>query len=85
MEINKNDEEFVEFYGIENHIKDIYFERETNGGAIMFGRQKDDKIFFIPKSAIRGPWKKNKVFPQSIKVKFGIKLIWRERRYKGSD
>jgi len=85
MENKNTDEEIVEFYGIENYIKDIYFERETKGGAIMFGRKKDDKIFFIPKSAIKGPWKKDKVLPQTIKVKFGIKLIWRERLFKGSE
>ena len=77
------EEEIVEFFGIENYIKNIYFEREKRGGAIMFGRQKDEKIFFVPKTAITGGWKKDKVIPQTIKIKFPIKLIWKERKYHG--
>ena len=80
--LDKNkDEEIVEFFGIDNIIKDIYFEGETRGGAIIFGRQQDDKILFVPKSAIKGSWKKDEVFPQTIKIKFGIKLYWKERKY----
>lgn len=76
-----NTKEHVELSGIENYIKDIYYERETNGGAIMFGRQKDDKILFVPKTVIKGGWKKDKVYPQTIKIRFPIELFWKERNF----
>ena len=76
---NKYNKEIVEFSGIENWIKDLYFERETSGGAIMFGRQKDDKILFAPKTAIKGGWNKDKNRLQTIKIRFPITLFWRER------
>ncbi len=47
----------------------------------MFGRQKDEKIFFVPKTAIRGGWKKDKTLLQTIKIRFPIKLICKERKY----
>ncbi|KKL90432.1 hypothetical protein LCGC14_1904740 [marine sediment metagenome] len=37
IEDNK-DEEIVEFFGMDNIIKDLYFELETKR-AVMFGRQ----------------------------------------------
>ncbi|HEC39603.1 hypothetical protein LCGC14_0498220 [marine sediment metagenome] len=77
---NNNDEEIVEFSGLDNCIEDLYFELETER-AIMFGRQKDDKILFVPKTAIKGGWKKDKVLHQTIKVRFPITLFWKERKF----
>jgi hypothetical protein len=46
----------------------------------MFGRNIDDKVLFIPKSAIKGGWKKDKKKAQNNKIKFGIELYWKPRK-----
>jgi len=43
---------------------------------------EDDKVLFIPKSKIKGGWKMDKVHPQNIRKKFGIKLYWSPRKYE---
>ena len=63
----------------ENCIEKIYYELETEK-AVMFGRQEDEKILFIPKSCIKGGWKKDKLYPQTVVVNFGIVLYWKPRR-----
>jgi len=62
-----------------SYIEKIFYELETSL-AIMFGRNIDDKVLFIPKSAIKGGWKKDKNKAQNIKIKFGIKLYWKTRK-----
>ena len=62
-----------------NYIEKIFYELETDK-AVMFGRNIDDKILFIPKSAIKGGWSKNKKKAQNINLKFGIELYWRPRK-----
>lgn len=62
-----------------NYIEKIFYELETNN-AVMFGRNMDDKVLFIPKSAIKGGWTKDKKKAQNIKLKFGIKLFWKPRK-----
>ena len=46
----------------------------------MFGRNIDDKVLFIPKSAIKGGWSKDKKKAQNANLKFGIELYWRPRK-----
>ncbi|MEE9376738.1 MAG: hypothetical protein V3V33_01740 [Candidatus Lokiarchaeia archaeon] len=78
-----NDHEPVQYSfnsNFENYIKKIYYELETER-AVMFGRNKDDKVLFIPKSSIKGGWKRDKKLPQNIKVTFGIKLFWQPRKF----
>ena len=62
-----------------SYIEKIFYERETPK-AIMFGRNIDDKVLFIPKAAIKGGWIKDKKKAQNIQIKFGIKLYWRPRK-----
>ena len=62
-----------------NYIEKVFYELETEK-AVMFGRNNDDKILFIPKSAIKGGWSKNKKKAQKIKLKFGIELYWKPRK-----
>lgn len=60
-------------------VEKIFYELETDK-AVMFGRNIDDKVLFIPKSAIKGGWKKDKKKAQNITVTFGITLYWRPRK-----
>jgi len=62
-----------------HYIEKVFYELETNS-AVMFGRNIDDKVLFIPKSAIKGGWIKDKKKAQKIKLKFGIKLYWKPRK-----
>ena len=62
-----------------NYIEKIFYELETDK-AVMFGRNIDDKVLFIPKSAIKGGWAKDKKKAQNINLKFGIKLYWKPRK-----
>lgn len=52
-----------------NYIKDIFYELEVKK-AVMFGRNIDDKILFLPKSMIKGGWSKDKKKPQSIALNY---------------
>lgn len=79
---NNNNKEIVSLafsFKDGNYIEKIFYELETNN-AVMFGRNKDDNILFIPKSAIKGGWVKDKKKAQNIKLKFGIKLYWKPRK-----
>ena len=60
-------------------VEKNFYELETPK-AVMFGRNIDDKVLFIPKAAIKGGWIKDKKKAQNIKIKFGIKLYWRPRK-----
>ena len=63
-----------------NFIKDIYYEYETET-AVMFNREKDNKILWIPKIAIRGGYTKDKNIAQNITLNFVPKnLGWIERQ-----
>jgi len=64
-----------------NFIRNIYYEFETDK-AVRFGRQEDEKFFWIPKSNIKGGWKKDKQYAQDIGVKFNMKLHWEESKFK---
>ncbi|MFW9970466.1 MAG: hypothetical protein ACFFDF_09715 [Candidatus Odinarchaeota archaeon] len=60
-----------------NYIANIYYEFETNK-AVLFGRNTDEKALWVPKSIIKGGWKKDKRMPQNIKIKYPIPLEWKE-------
>lgn len=80
----ENENELVEFsYSLKdgNFIKKIYYELETER-AVMFGRNEDDKILWIPKSIIKGGWYKEKKKPQNLRVKYPIPLNWVDRKRK---
>ena len=62
-----------------SYVEKIFYEFEISQ-AVMFGRNIDDKVLFIPKSAIKGGWIKDKKKVQNIKIKFGIELYWRPRK-----
>lgn len=63
-----------------NFIKGIYYEYEADK-AVMFSMEKDNKILWIPKIAIRGGWKKHKQVAQKITLNFVPKnLGWIERQ-----
>jgi len=62
-----------------NYIEKIFYELETDK-AVMFGRNEDDKVFFIPKSVIKGGWSKDKNKEQKIVLKFEIHLYWKQRK-----
>ena len=62
-----------------SYVEKIFYELETSL-AVMFGRNIDDRVLFIPKSAIKGGWIKDNIKAQNIKIKFGIKLYWRPRK-----
>ncbi|MFW9878581.1 MAG: hypothetical protein ACFFG0_36330 [Candidatus Thorarchaeota archaeon] len=79
-EKNFKNGEIVEYvYSVKdgNYIEKIFHEFETDK-AVKFGRNIDDKIIWIPKSLIKGGWKKDKKLPQNIKVKFPAQLYWNE-------
>ena len=79
---NNNDKEIVSLaFSLKdgNYIENIIYELETKD-AVMFCRNIDDKVLFIPKSAIRGGWAKNKKKAQNITITFGIKLYWTPRK-----
>ena len=80
---DENEEEIVSFgYNLADggsYVEKIFYELETLK-AIMFGRNSDDKVLFIPKAAIKGGWKKDKKKAQNIQIKFGIKLYWKPRK-----
>lgn len=81
-EDRKSKGELVEFsYSMKdgNYIKKIYYEFETEK-AVMFGRNLDEKILWLAKSIIRGGWSKDNKIPQNIKVKYPMKLYWKERK-----
>lgn len=77
---NKMNGELVEYsYSLKdgNYIANIYYEFETNK-AVLFGRNLDEKALQVPKSIIKGGWKKDKEMPQNVKIKYPIPLYWRE-------
>lgn len=80
---DKNNLEIVSFaYNMVeggSYIEKIFYELETSL-AVMFGRNIDDKVLFIPKSAIKGGWKKDRKKAQNIKIRFGIELFWKPRK-----
>jgi len=78
MEENK---ELVEFSPTINGslIKNIFYEFETEK-AVMFGRNEDEKVLWIPKRNIKGGWKKDKKFHQDIRVNYHMELYWVERK-----
>jgi len=81
-EDNKVDNELVEYsYSLKegNYIRKIFYEFETEK-AIKFGRNEDENILWIPKSIIKGGWNKDKKKSQNIRVKYPIKLSWKEPR-----
>ncbi len=76
----QNKGEVVEFsYSLKegNYIKKIFYEFETER-AVRFGRNHDEKFLWIPKSIIKGGWKKDKKVPQNIRIKYPIPLYWKE-------
>ncbi len=78
---NQKDGEVVEYsFSLKNgnYIEKIYYEFETNK-AILFGRNIDEKALWVPKSIIRGGWKKDKQIPQNVRIKYPIPLYWKER------
>ena len=80
---DNNNSEIVSFaYNLTDggsYVEKIFYELETLK-AVMFGRNVDEKVLFIPKSAIKGGWIKDKNKAQNIKIKFGIKLYWKPRK-----
>lgn len=81
-ENNQEDDELVEFsYSLKdrNYIKKIYYERETEK-AVMFGRNVDEKVLWIPKSIIKAGWSKDKTISQNIRIKYPVPLNWKERK-----
>jgi len=80
---NDSNKEIVSFgYNLADggsYVEKIFYELETPK-AVMFGRNSDDKVLFIPKAAIKGGWIKDKKKAQNIKIKFGIKLYWSPRK-----
>ena len=78
-----NNKEIVSFaYSLTDggsYVEKIFYELETDK-AVMFGRNIDDNVLFIPKSAIKGGWIKDKKKAQNIKITFGITLYWRPRK-----
>ena len=80
---NNYNEEIVSFaYDLKSggsYVEKIFYESETPL-AVMFGRNSDDKVLFIPKSTIKGGWTKDKKKAQNIKITFGITLYWRPRK-----
>lgn len=62
-----------------SYVEKIFYELETDK-AVMFGRNIDDKVLFIPKSAIKGGWSKDEKKAQRIFIKFGIELYWKPRK-----
>jgi len=61
-------------------VEKVFYELETDK-AVMFGRNIDDKVLFIPKSAIKGGWIKDKKKAQNIRIKFAIELYWKPRKF----
>jgi len=61
-------------------VEKVFYELETDK-AVMFGRNVDDKVLFIPKSAIKGGWIKDKKKAQNIRIKFAIELYWKPRKF----
>ncbi len=80
---NNYKEEIVSFaYDLKSggsYVKNVFYELETDK-AVMFGRNGDDKVLFIPKSAIKGGWIKDKKKAQNIAIRFGIELRWRPNK-----
>ena len=77
---NQKNGELVEYsfdLNIGNYIEKIYYEFETNN-AVLFGRNIDEKALWVPKSILRGGWKKDKMMPQKIIIKYPIPLYWKE-------
>lgn len=63
-----------------NYIDNIFYELETEK-AVMFGRNTDDKVLWIPKSAIKGGWNNDKKTPQSISLSYTLEnLGWVPRK-----
>ncbi|MFX1296102.1 MAG: hypothetical protein ACFFD2_14790 [Promethearchaeota archaeon] len=81
-EENKKNGELIDYsYTLKegNYVKKIYYEFETEK-AVKFGRNEDEKMLWIPKSVIKGGWKKDKKFPQNIRIKNPIPLSWEENK-----
>lgn len=79
---NQKNGELVEYsfdFNIGNYIEKIYYEFETNN-AVLFGRNIDEKALWVPKSILRGGWKKDKKMSQKIIIKYPIPLYWKERK-----
>jgi len=80
---DKNKGEIVSFaYSLSDggsYVEKIFYELEVPL-AVRFGRNIDDKVLFIPKSAIKSGWIKDKKKAQNIKIKFGIELYWIPRK-----
>ena len=62
-----------------SYVEKIFYELETPM-AVMFGRNIDDKVLFIPKSVIKGGWAKDEKKAQNVNLKFGIELYWKPRK-----
>lgn len=81
MENNNLQRELVEFsYNVSdntNYIKRVYYETETNK-AVKFTNQTSEKYFWLPKTMIKGGWKKDLKMPQDIKIKYYLELIWHD-------
>ena len=69
----------LHFYKDGNYINKIFYEFETEK-AVKFGRNIDEKILWIPKSLIKGGWKKDKKRAQNVKVKYPARLYWKESK-----
>jgi len=77
---NQDEGESVEYsYNLKdgNYIGNIYYEFETNK-AVLFERNLDEKGLWIPKSIIKGGWKKDKKIPQNVRINYPIPLYWKD-------
>ena len=82
IENSQKEGEIVEYsfdLNIGDYIEKIYYEYETNN-AVLFGRNIDERALWVPKSIIKGGWKKDKKMPQKIIIKYSIPLYWKERK-----
>ncbi|MBY9005249.1 MAG: hypothetical protein KGD63_00655 [Candidatus Lokiarchaeota archaeon] len=63
-----------------NYVKEVIYIYESDD-AVKLGRKKDSKILWIPKSIIRGGWKKEVDVIQNIFIKDFVshfKYIWKK-------
>ena len=69
-EKNSNEEiaELSFFAGKGNYVKEVIYIYES-GDAVKFGRKKDSKILWIPKSLIKYGWEKEAGAIQNIFIK----------------
>ena len=83
MSNKNNNEEIAELSflaGKGNYIKEIFYIEESDK-TVKFGREKDNKSLWIPKSLIKGGWKKEVGVIHNIFIKDFIthlELKWQD-------